>query len=230
MPHYIASEIIARNQLRKAEPSFELERISATGLHYSWGWQASSTCRLHFVQLGLYAGHTCVGCAPAPSCFYGRDCYASFVYPEDSLGFIEADLAALPPGTPVFTVQHYGFDGYSNDWYSQVERDEYYATLEKYNVVALLVGHTHAASTYAWNGTATGPLGRVPGGIPVFNTPSTQKEAGPCNPTPCSPAPSEFLAIEVDIADGAHSGTLRMAQRVGEGWGDAARAVLNFTC
>jgi hypothetical protein len=227
-PHFVATEIIARNQLRKADPSFELDRISETGLHYSWNWNASATCRVHFLQLGLYAGHTCVGCAPAPSCFYGPPCYSGFVYPENSLGFVEEDLAALPPGTPIFTVQHYGFDGYSNDWYSQAERDEYYATLRKYNVVALFVGHTHAASVYGWNGSATFPLGSAPG-LPVFNTPSTQKEAGPCNPTPCSPAPSEYLVVEMTVADGAQTGALRMVQRVGEGWGET-RAQLNFSC
>ena len=219
---------MARNQLRLADPSFELEGVSETGLHYSWGWNASATCRVHFVQLGLYAGHTCVGCAPAPSCFYGKACYSGFVYPEDSLGFLEADLARLPPGTPVFTVQHYGMDGYSNDWYSQAERTEYFATLSKYNVVALFVGHTHSAATYRWNGTATFPIGQAPG-IDVYNTPSTQKESGPCNPTPCAPAPSEFLVVELDIADGATSGTLRMAQRVGDGWGDVS-ASKSFTC
>ena len=81
MPHYVASEIVARNQLRLATPGFELERVSETGLHYSWSWNVSATCRAHFVQLGLYAGHTCVGCAPAASCFYGAPCYAGFVFP-----------------------------------------------------------------------------------------------------------------------------------------------------
>jgi hypothetical protein len=36
--------------------------------------------------------------------------------PEDSLGFLQKDLAAhaAQPGTWVVTIQHYGYDGWSN--------------------------------------------------------------------------------------------------------------------
>ena len=75
--------------------------------------------------------------------------------------------------------------------------------------MGLFVGHTHAASSYVWNGTATEPTptgSGKRGWLDVYNTPSTQKETGPCNPTPCAPAPNEFLAVQLDIADGATEG------------------------
>lgn len=80
----------------------------------------------------------------------------------------------------------------------------------------MLVGHTHTAELYSFNGTAQGPwAGGRPGFIDVINAPATQKEDGQHNPLP-----SEFMLLEAAVTAGERNGTLRVAQRVGHGWGD----------
>lgn len=170
------------------------------------------------MHLNLYAGNICEGCSPV-SCFYGAACYAGWVYPEESYAFLAADLAAHvnTSGMPVVTLTHYGFDGYSNSWYSQQERERLFALLSRYNTIAALVGHTHVASVYSYNGTAQGPFGAGGAFIDVINAPSTQKEDGSGNPSP-----SEWLVSEVaQDAAAAAAGTavFRVAQAVGESWG-----------
>ena len=229
-PHPVASLIVARNQARLAAPSiFALTNVSATGLHYSWAWPllpaaaasgggggAPPPCAAHFVMLNEYAGHLCDGCAPAPSCFYGKACYTGWTYPEDSLGFLEATLARVvgSSGQPVFVIQHYCFDGYSDAWWSGAQRAELYATLRKYNTVGVICGHTHQAAVYEWNGTDTG--GSLAGGITVYNVPSTQKEDADG-----FGEPSEFMAFSMEAAGGG-AGVIRAGQRVGYEWGQVA--------
>lgn len=215
-PHFVASMIVARNQLRAGSAAFNITAVStASGLHYAWRWDASPTCRVHFFMLNEYAGHLCDGCAPV-NCFYGPPCYTGWTWPEDSLGFLEEALPRVvgASGEPVFMMQHYCFDGYSNAWYSAAQRAELFATLSRYNAAGVLCGHTHAASIYAWDGNSTLPF-NTPGAIDVFNIPSTQKEdaAG-------GPAPPEYMLFEL-VADAAGGGaTLRVGQRVAGAWGD----------
>lgn len=224
-PHFVASEIVARNQLRLGLPEFNITAISETGLHYAWTWPVSDTCTLHFVMMNEYAGHICEGCAPN-NCFYGPACYTGWTYPEDSLGFLESYLTkhVNSSGQPVMVAQHYGFDGYSNTWYSVGQRQELYDTLIQYNTVGIWVGHTHAAAVYQWNGTDTiGP--KLPGGLDVYNIPSTQKEDDYGNAMP-----SEFMVAEMSIEGSSGQGTLKVGQRVGfGGWGQVM-AMKNFAC
>ncbi len=251
--------VAARNVLRQADPAFSIDAVSSTGLHYSWTWNMTGACRLHFVHLNLFPGHACgspenpghEGPAPGFSCGGG-----GWMGPEDSLGFLEADLAAhaTQPGTHVvsgpprpmlpprraqrkktppnscscpsppthptththaqITLQHYGYDGWSNTWYNEDQRLEMWATLLKYKTLAVLVGHTHGASVYSFNGTVQGAFGSSAAGfIDVINAPATQKEDGPHNPLP-----SEFMALEASV-DASGAGTFRVAQRVGSTWG-----------
>lgn len=131
-PHFVASMIVERNQIRKSIPSFNITNVSSTtGLHYSWQWSVSSTCRVHFFALNEYAGHVCDGCAPN-NCFYGPPCYTGWTYPEDSLGFLEATLPnVVKIGEPVFVTMHYCFDGYSDTWWSQNQRAELFETVRE---------------------------------------------------------------------------------------------------
>jgi hypothetical protein len=76
-----------------------------------------------------------------------------------------------------------------------------------------LVGHTHAANTYSYNGTEQGAFGFGKGFVDVVNAPATQKEDGQFNPLP-----GEFMALEVSV-DATGAGTFRVAQRVGHAWG-----------
>lgn len=94
-----------------------------------------------------------------------------------------------------------------------------WATLSKYNTLAALVGHTHSAGTYSYNGTTQAnefDVSKLPAGyISVINAPATQKEDGKLNALP-----SEFMALEASLdASGSGAGVFRVAQRVGSAWG-----------
>lgn len=225
-PHFVASMIVFRNQVRKDIAAFNLTGISSSGLHYSWRWNVASGCDAHFVMMNEYAGHLCDSCDPV-SCFYGPPCYTGWTWPEDSLGFLEQQLQAVvgASGMPVFAMQHYCFDGYSNSWYSQRQRFELFTALKKYNVQGILCGHTHSAAIYSVivtaNATEMHPFGSA-GGIDVYNIPSTQKED-----SDGFPAPSEFMAFELS-AEGANV-TFRAAQRVSYTWG-SVQATKTFAC
>ena len=103
-----------------------------------------------------------------------------------------------------------------------------WATLNKYNTLAVLVGHTHSAGVYSFNGTTqnaafdTGAL--PPGYISVINAPATQKEDGVHNPLP-----SEFMALEASLPNANGVGVFRVAQRVGSAWGNVL-ATKPFQC
>lgn len=215
-PHFVASMIVERNQVRQSYGSlFNITGISQSGLHYSWRWQVSDTCSAFFVMMNEYAGHICEGCSPV-NCFYGPPCYTGWTYPEDSLGFLEEQLPLHigASGEPVFVMQHYCFDGYSNSWYSENQREELFRTLTPYNTQGILCGHTHSAAIYSYNGTDQSDPGVGNGFIDVYNIPSTQKEDANG-----FPAPSEFMTFELSVDDNGLA-TFRAAQRVAYGWGN----------
>jgi len=227
-----ARAVIARNAVRKANPAFNVTGTSApTGLHYSWDWSLGPSCTIHFVHLNLFPGRAC-GSPGNPgkegATGTGFPCSDAWTWSENSLGFLESDLAAnAGTGKMVVSIQHYGFDGWSNTWYNADQRIEMWQTLNKYNTLAVLVGHTHSAGVYAFNGTtqlnAFDTAKRPAGYISVINAPATQKEDGKLNALP-----SEFMALEASIeADG--TGTFRVAQRVGSGWGPV-QGTKSFKC
>jgi len=226
-----ARAVAARNVLRQADPAFAIDAVSQpTGLHYSWTQNVTATCRVHFVHLNLFPGHQCGSPAnpgregKAPG---GFPCTDAWTWPESSLDFLETDLAAhaSAPGTMVVTIMHYGLDGWSQTWFNVDQTEEMFATLNKYNTLAAFVGHTHAADLYSHNGTMQSGDFNDPheGFIAVVNAPATQKEDGDFNPLP-----SEFLAVDVTV-DASGAGRFRVAQRVGQGWGDVL-GERNFTC
>ena len=149
--HSPSGWVIGRNAARAADPAFNVVGVSQpTGLHYSWTWNVSQTCAIHFVHLNLFPGHACGSAAnpggegsPPP----GFPCSnGDLAWAENSLGFLEADLAAhAGPGVMTVTLQHYGFDGFSNSWYNADQRVELLAAINKYNPLLVLVGHTHTA-------------------------------------------------------------------------------------
>jgi hypothetical protein len=221
---HVSTNIIARNKRRAADARFAIDGVSSpTGLHYSWTVNVSAACRLHFVHLNLFPGFTCgsksnpTGEGPAGGSITCKG--GDIAWPENSLGFLQDDLAkhATGPGVMAVTIQHYGFDGFSNGWYNEDQRTDMFATLVQYNSVLALVGHTHSAEIYSFNGTKQGPwASNATGFVDVVNAPATQKEDGKHNALP-----SEFMAIEVALDAGSESaGTLRVAQRVGSAWGE----------
>ena len=219
----MSTNIVARNQLRLADPAFGVDAVSEpTGLHYSWTRNVSAACRVHFVHLNLFPGFTC-GSASNPTGEGPRGgpitCKSGDIaWPENSLGFLRDDLAAhaAGPGVLVVTLQHYGFDGFSNGWYNADQREAMWAVLGGYRTLVALVGHTHTAEMYSFNGSAQAAWAAgAPGFIDVVNAPATQKEDGKRNALP-----SEFMTLEVALDAGSESaGTLRVAQRVGSAWG-----------
>ncbi len=229
---HVSTNIVARNKVRAANPLFGITGVSSpTGLHYSWTVNVSASCRLHFVHLNLFPGFTCgsksnpTGEGPPG----GISCKSGDIaWPENSLGFLQDDLAkhAAGPGVMAITIQHYGFDDFSNGWYNEDQRTDMWATLLQYNTVLALVGHTHTAETYSFNGTKQGVWGsNATGFLDVVNAPATQKEDGKHNALP-----SEFMAIELALdAGSATEGTLRVAQRVGHGWG-SVQGSKRFSC
>lgn len=218
--------IIARNKLRLADASFGLDAVSqATGLHYSWTWPLTSTCRLHVVQLNLYPGETC-GSPANPGKEGTFSCTDGWVWGEGAESFLVADLAAhaVAPGTHVVVAMHYGLDGWSRTWYNADQAASFVAALAPYKTLVVHVGHTHAAGLYSFNGTSDGEWNDPrPGFINVMNAPATQKEAGDQ-----TALPSEFMALEATV-DAAGAGTLRIAQRVGSGWGNVQGST-TFSC
>ena len=115
--------IAARNKLRVANPDFNITNVSApTSLHYSWDWSLGASCKIHFVHLNLFPGHSCgspsnPGKEGTPGT--GFNCASDgWTWPEDSLTFLKTDLAkyAAGPGVMVVTLQHYGLDSWSNTW------------------------------------------------------------------------------------------------------------------
>jgi len=225
-----STAIVARNRVRAADPAFAMDAVSnETGLHYSWTWPLGAACRIHFVHLNLFSGHTCgspanpTGEGKPPGYPCARD---GWTYAEYSQDFLEADLAAhaAAPGTLVVAVQHLALDGWSRTWWNPDQAAALVATLARYRTLLIHVGHTHGAALYSFNGTDEGVWGQGGGFINVMTAPATQKEAGDH-----APLPSEFMVLEASLADGAANGTLRVAQRVGAGWGDVMGEV-PFVC
>ena len=147
--HSPSGWIVERNKARAADPAFRIDGVSApTGLHYSWTWNVSAVCAIHFVHLNLFPGHQCgsaenpAGEGTPPPGFPCKD--GDLAWAEESLGFLEEDLAAhAGPGVMTVSLQHYGFDPFSSGWYNADQRVELLSTLNKYSPLAVLVGHTH---------------------------------------------------------------------------------------
>jgi predicted phosphodiesterase len=135
--------IMARNKKRAG-----LKNVSENSLHYSWDWGP-----LHMVNLGISVG-------PAVSTMVARR-----YNPLASLPFLIDDLAKNvgESGRPVVLVHHLDVARYSappadpekeitREWDS-TDVGSYYAALQKYNIIAILYGHTHVRNIMKWNGT-----------------------------------------------------------------------------
>jgi cytolysin (calcineurin-like family phosphatase) len=103
--------------------------FDAASRNYSWDWED-----LHLVQTHLFAGAT-------------SDNQTS------SLDWLEKDLQKnASDGRPVVIVQHYGYDKWAQNWWTDKERKDLFAILKKYNVVAIFAGHNHIAENLIWEG------------------------------------------------------------------------------
>jgi predicted phosphodiesterase len=151
--------IQARNKQRA-----NVKHVSANGQHYSWDWGPAEN-RVHFINLGIVVGSTKDQANPRR------------YNPLDSLEFLADDLERSVGDSrrPVVITHHIDVQRYSTscdsdpknagkEWHPCDAR-AYYRALEKYNVVAILYGHTHARNILKWNGTQT----RTEQGRDLFN-------------------------------------------------------------
>jgi len=71
------------------------------------------------------------------------------------MAFLTADLKKYAnDGRPVILFQHYGMDAFGSEarWWTDADRKAYRAALKGYHVSAVIVGHSHAAFNYTWEG------------------------------------------------------------------------------
>jgi cytolysin (calcineurin-like family phosphatase) len=121
---YTLQGIRERNLVRP-----EVSHISDDGLHYSWDWEG-----VHLVNLNIYPG---------------ENQRSGF-----SLDFLIDDLAANvgDSGRPVVLMQHFGFDSFSDQWWTAAEQQAFADAIAAYNVVGIFHGHLHDTRKYEWNG------------------------------------------------------------------------------
>ena len=150
LPH-----LIERNRKRAG-----VANISPNGMHYSWDWGP-----VHFVCIGLIVG--------TEKSVTRKRRYAAL----DSLDFLTADLAEKvgDSGRPVVLVHHVDLARYSlpldapgpfeNKEWDPADVHAYHEAIKGYKIAAIFYGHTHARSTFRWDGLNT----KGAEGIAVFN-------------------------------------------------------------
>jgi predicted phosphodiesterase len=154
----VVSHITARNKQRK-----NLADVSDNGLHYAWNWGG-----VHFLNLGIV-----VGGDKSVSRARRYD-------PKESLAFLTKYLAkkVADSAAPVVITHHVDVARYSgacdpqqppkgNPEWDPCDVHAYHGAISKYNVIALLYGHTHVRKIFRWDGTPKEP---AQGGLAVFNT------------------------------------------------------------
>lgn len=121
---YTLQGIRERNLVRP-----DVTNLSGNQLHYSWDWEG-----VHFVNLNIYPGQN------------ERSGY--------SLDFLMDDLAANvgDSGRPIVLMQHFGFDSFSDEWWTPTEQQAFADAIEGYNVAGIFHGHLHTTRQYQWNG------------------------------------------------------------------------------
>ncbi len=154
---------------------------SANGLHYSWDFGP-----LHCINLGIVVGQD--------TQVEQRRRYN----PMDSLEFLIGDLQqhASDPNRPVLLTHHIDLPRYSKPCNTSDEANlsmewnpcdvaAYYEAIRKYNIIAILYGHTHVRNIQRWNGTPE----KTDVGIPLLNIDNSSHFSG---------GNQAFFYIEVD--------------------------------
>lgn len=115
------------NKLKKRNAQRTGVTVSKNGYHYSWDWDD-----VHFVQLNLYPG------GPGPA--------------RNSLAFLREDLHEKVGHSrrPVVIIQHYGFDVFSLNWWTDAERNSFFQVIKDFNIVAIFHGHNHELTFQQW--------------------------------------------------------------------------------
>jgi len=145
----VRQAMIRRNSSRPA-----LTGISENGLHYSWDWGP-----VHFVIVNAYPGNDWIDTCGL--CHYFHDPFREPLFSRD---FLKSDLKKNVGSSrrPVVLIQHYGWDGFSQLWWTGPDRDSLYEILKDYRVIGIFHGHSHAVERFDFHG------------IPVWSAGSTQ--------------------------------------------------------
>ena len=131
--------IRSRNPLRK-----DVVMISENGLHY-----AVEKKGYLFIVLGSYPGGDW-----DPECEWCHYFKESFREADGSLTFLESALKHNREGRnlPVFLFFHYGWDDFSNLWWTPAEQDRFYNALRDSGISGIFHGHNHQIDAYTWRG------------------------------------------------------------------------------
>jgi DNA repair exonuclease SbcCD nuclease subunit len=157
---------------------------SANGLHYSWDFGP-----VHCVNLGIVVGQD------------SRNEQRRRYNPMDSLEFLIGDLQqhAADATRPVLLTHHIDLPRYSKpceltneanlamEW-NPCDVAAYYEAIRKYNIIAILYGHTHVRNIQLWNGTPE----KTTSGIPLLNIDNSSHFSG---------GNQAFFYIEVDAQE-----------------------------
>ncbi|MGB4704295.1 MAG: LamG-like jellyroll fold domain-containing protein [Candidatus Saccharicenans sp.] len=183
----VRTNLRSRNRLRP-----NLRSLSADGNHYSWDWG-----KVHFVHLNLYPGSV----GEEYLRIWRRRLSGDARYPKNSLEFLVEDLRRNVGGSgrPVVIFQHYGFDSWSEAWWTQKERNAFLQAIQGYNVIAIFWGHSHVNQSFDWNNIPTWCSG-------AFNN---------------DPNPGTFLVV--NIKTGRRTGQLAVAVRKPGEWVSARK-------
>ena len=147
---------LIREDIRYRNPQRQrVHAISDNGLHYSIRKGGSL-----FIVLGSYPGDEW-----DPNCEWCHYFRETFREPEGSLSFLSGVLAENSKGRqmPVYLFFHYGWDGFSKLWWTEVEQARLRDVIAGSDVRAIFHGHDHSAKTYRWEG------------IPVYAAGSPQR-------------------------------------------------------
>ena len=106
----------------------EILNVHPSSRSYSW-----NIGHVHFVQAQRFSGDTVLG--------------------EANWKWLEDDLEKYASkGNPVVYIQHYGVDDWAIKWWPKSARERLFDILDRYNVAAFLVGHTHEPSVQHYRG------------------------------------------------------------------------------
>jgi predicted phosphodiesterase len=112
------------------------------------------------VTLGLYPGNEWVD--TCEWCHYFKD---DFKHPEYSLDFLKFDIHhPSNKGKSYVLFFHYGWDTFSQKWWTIPEQESLYEVIKDHQVKAIFTGHNHQVGQRKWKG------------IDVFSSGSPQKE------------------------------------------------------
>jgi len=140
---HIISSVGLRNLYRQSMPEDKTTISEEDRAHYSWRWDD-----IHFVNLNLKAGNKEQGIGKKAD--YSR---VRFKTPKKSLDFLIDDLERNvgSSGRAIVLMMHYPPKA-EDKHYEEGELDAFYETIENYNIIAIVAGHSHSRKHYLWHG------------------------------------------------------------------------------